>query len=144
MLNGTKTFTVSTKPNEDGSAIQTALTIDLEGCSEETVLALAISAAVIKWQTRVRKHGIPERASIRLADLAPGKRLVVCPFNNKERRCDHYRNALCWLCSRVRTGSVARSAQSASRVALATEPIAEVGVQCCMVANVVRVAQCHI
>lgn len=79
MLNGSKTFTVSTKPNEDGTAVQTALTIDLEGCSDETVLALAISAAVIKWQTRARKHGIPDRASIKLADLAPGKRLVVAP-----------------------------------------------------------------
>src|SRR5882672_5063205 len=78
-MNGTKTFTVSTKPNEDGTAVQTALTLDLEGCSDETVLALAISAAVIKWQTRARKHGIPERASIKLADLAPGKRLVVAP-----------------------------------------------------------------
>jgi len=79
MLNGTKTFTVSTKPNADGEAVSTALTLDLEGCSDETVLALAISAAVIKWQTRARKHGIPERASIKLADLAPGKRLVVAP-----------------------------------------------------------------
>jgi hypothetical protein len=86
MLSGTKTFTISTRANKDGDAQNTALTIDLNGCSEDVAVALAIQSAVIKWQGHARKHGIPERATIKLADLAPGRRMqaVAVPMTGAE------------------------------------------------------------
>ena len=79
MLSGMKTFTVSTKPNDKGVAKQTAITFDLNGCSEEVAIALAISAAIIKRQTSWRKHGIPHAETVKLADLAPGRRIAAAP-----------------------------------------------------------------
>jgi len=79
MLSGTKSFTVSTRADADSEPVQTVLTIDLNGCSEEVAVALAIQSAVIKWQGHARKHGIPERTAIKLAEFAPGKRFVSAP-----------------------------------------------------------------
>lgn len=78
-----KTFTVSTKPSKDGEEVKTVLTIDTD-CPTEVLLALAIQSAVIKWQGHARKHGIPATATIKLADLAPGRRMAAGPMSKDQ------------------------------------------------------------
>lgn len=69
-------FTISTKPDKDSSPIQTKLTIDFTGASEEVLREIATSAIVIKWQGQVRKNGIPAEAVIKAVDYRPGVRLA--------------------------------------------------------------------
>lgn len=73
------TFTVNTKPDKDGKPVQTKLTIDFSGTSEEILKEIATSAIVIKWQGQVRKNGIPQEASIKAIDYRPGVRLTTAP-----------------------------------------------------------------
>lgn len=67
-------FTVSTKADKNAAAVNTALEVIDEGCSRETLVALATQTVVIRWQNMARKQGIPPTASIKLADFAPGVR----------------------------------------------------------------------
>jgi hypothetical protein len=75
------TFKVSTKPDKDSAAVQTSLTIDFEGVSEEILREIATSAIVIKWQGQVRKNGIPASATIRALDYRPGTRIQSGPVS---------------------------------------------------------------
>lgn len=73
------TYHVNTKPDKDGQAIKTALTIDFTGATDEILREIATSAIVIKWQGQVRKNGIPAQASIKAVDYRPGTRLTAAP-----------------------------------------------------------------
>ena len=84
MLQGVKTFKVSTKADKNAAEVETVLSIDLNGCSEDVAVALAIQALVVKWQGHARKHGIPEKATVKMADMAPGKRLSAAPMTPEE------------------------------------------------------------
>ena len=70
------TFTVSTKADKDSPAIETKLTIDFEGCSEEILREIATSAIVVKWQSNARRNGIPASATIKAVEYRPGTRLI--------------------------------------------------------------------
>ena len=72
-------FTISTKPDKDSSPVQTKLTIDFTGASEDVLREIATSAIVIKWQGQVRKNGIPQEATIKAVDYRPGTRLTTTP-----------------------------------------------------------------
>lgn len=74
MLNGRTTFKVSTKPDADGDAKETVLTIIYDGCSEGIMRALATQALIVKAQGGWRKHGIPDSAEVHMKDFAPGTR----------------------------------------------------------------------
>lgn len=78
-------FTVSTKPSKDGAAKNTVLEVIDEGCERSVLVALATQTAVIRWQNMARKQGIPDSASIKLADFAPGMRhaAAVVPISEQ-------------------------------------------------------------
>jgi hypothetical protein len=55
---------VSTKLDKDGDAFKTNLTIDLSNLSEDDKNEIIVSAAVIKWQGRIRNgSSIPTEAT---------------------------------------------------------------------------------
>ena len=70
------TYNVNTKPDKDGKAVRTALTIDFTGASEDVLREIATSAIVIKWQGQARKNGIPSTAQIKAVDYRPGTRMA--------------------------------------------------------------------
>lgn len=76
------TFKVSTKANKDAAPVVTVLTVDTN-CDRSIVDALAMQALVVKWQGHARKNGIPETASIKMADYAPGTRHAAGPVDVK-------------------------------------------------------------
>ena len=65
---------VSTKPDADSPAKQTALSIEWDGCTPEVIRAMAQQALVVKLQGSWRKKGIPAQASVKASDFAPGTR----------------------------------------------------------------------
>lgn len=67
------TFKVSTKADENSVAAVTTVTVIYDDAAAER--ALATSAAIVKAQGSWRKHGIPADVTIKLSDLAPGKRM---------------------------------------------------------------------
>ena len=77
-------FTVSTKPTKTGAAVNTVVEVIDEGCERSVLVALATQAAVIKAQGSWRKHGIPPSYTIKLADMAPGKRIAVAGGMTRE------------------------------------------------------------
>lgn len=71
------TFTVSTKESKDAPvATQTKLTINWDGCDNETIKAMATQALVVKLQGGWRKNGIPDQFTCKAKDHAPGTRMV--------------------------------------------------------------------
>jgi hypothetical protein len=70
------TFKVSTKADKDASPVETKLTINFDGCSEEVLREIATSAIVVKWQGQIRKNGIPSEAEISAVNYRPGTRMV--------------------------------------------------------------------
>ena len=71
------TFTVSTKADKNSTPVQTKLTVDWTGVTEEILKEIALSSIVIKWQGQVRKNGIPASAEIKAVDYRPGTRLTT-------------------------------------------------------------------
>jgi len=67
-------FTVSTKKDKGAAAINTAVTINWDGATEDTIKGLAVQALIVKVQGAWRKHGIPAQATINVKDYAPGMR----------------------------------------------------------------------
>lgn len=72
------TKVVSTKAFADGDAVQTELTLDFTGLSNEDILEVAAQAAVVKWQGSIRKAKvIPSVATYKVPK--PGTRSVGDP-----------------------------------------------------------------
>ena len=72
------TKNVSTKAFAEGDAIQTELTLDFDGLSNEDILEVAAQAAVVKWQGTARKlKVIPAVATYKVPK--PGTRSVGDP-----------------------------------------------------------------
>ena len=46
---------ISTRPYADGDAVETTLTIDFDGLSNEEIAEVAAQAAVVKYQSNIRK-----------------------------------------------------------------------------------------
>lgn len=66
--------TVSTKASKDAEAVETNLTLDWEGMSEDDLRALAQQALIVKLQGGWRKNGIPTEATVKVADHKVGTR----------------------------------------------------------------------
>lgn len=80
MLQGKRTFTVYTKKdNKEKVGKKTVLTVDLTNCPEDTAVALASQALVVKLQGSWRNKGIPETATVAMKDHAPGTRHQMTP-----------------------------------------------------------------
>ena len=75
------TFTVSTKVDASSEAVKTALTIDFSEVTREQLEAIATQAIVVKWQSQVRRAGIPSEAKIDARQYTPGTRAVQAPVN---------------------------------------------------------------
>jgi hypothetical protein len=75
------TFTVSTKADKTKDAVQTKLTINWDGCSQELVKAMATQALVVKLQGGWRKNGIPKEVTVKAVEHAPGTRHVQGPVS---------------------------------------------------------------
>ena len=55
---------ISTKPDADGDAVKTKLSIDCSHLTEADLFEIVVSAAVIKWQAKARKMSeIPAAAT---------------------------------------------------------------------------------
>lgn len=46
---------INTKPYADGDSVQTTLTIDFTGLTPEDIMEVAAQAAVVKYQSNIRK-----------------------------------------------------------------------------------------
>lgn len=72
----------STKPNADGTPVNTAFTFNWDNVTPEEIRAMAQSGLVIKLQSQMRrdavKHGtaIPTTLNVNVADHKPGTRAV--------------------------------------------------------------------
>lgn len=59
-----RTLFVSTKPDKDGDAVKTELTLDLSQLTDRDILDYAVQALVVKWQGNARRKGtIPRKAT---------------------------------------------------------------------------------
>jgi len=71
-------LTPSTKPDKGGTAVQTALTLDLSQLTPEDIQAYAVDALVVKWQAKVRRAGTIPTVDTYLAPK-PGTRSSADP-----------------------------------------------------------------
>ena len=71
---------VSTRQTEDDDPVQTSLTLDFDGLTNQDILEIAAQAAVIKWQgiARRAKGGVPATATYKVPK--PGTRSQVDPI----------------------------------------------------------------
>lgn len=76
-----ESFTISTRKSAGAAEQKTVVSLNWDGASDATIKALARQALIVKWQGHARKHGIPERATIKVADHAPGVRHAAGPVN---------------------------------------------------------------
>jgi hypothetical protein len=71
--------TVSTKENKEATAVDTKLTLDWEGMTEEDLRALAQQALIVKLQGSWRKNGIPAEATVKVSEHKVGTRAARGP-----------------------------------------------------------------
>tara|TARA_R110000868_G_scaffold275086_3_gene534774 strand:- start:2933 stop:3235 length:303 start_codon:yes stop_codon:yes gene_type:complete len=67
---------VSTKPTAADAAIETNLTLDWDGMTEDDLRALAQQALIVKLQGAWRKGTIPTEATVKVTDYKVGNRVV--------------------------------------------------------------------
>lgn len=72
-------LTVSTKADKNATAVDTALTLNWEGMTEDDLRALAQQALVVKLQGQWRKNGIPTEATVNVVDHKVGTRAARQP-----------------------------------------------------------------
>lgn len=65
---------VSTKPSKDGEAVETNLTLNWDGMTEDDLRALAQQALIVKLQGTWRKGTIPTEATVNVVDHKVGTR----------------------------------------------------------------------
>ena len=68
------TTSISTKANKDSEAVDTALTLNWEGMTEDDLRALAQQALIVKLQANWRKNSIPSEATVNVVDHKVGTR----------------------------------------------------------------------
>lgn len=68
-------FWVSTKQDKDSDAKRTLLTVDFKDCPQATLEHLATQHLVVRLQGSWRKGQIPNEATVRVSDYAPGSRM---------------------------------------------------------------------
>lgn len=78
---GTATATIATKVNKDAEPVNTVLTFNWDGMSEDDLKALAQQALIVKLQSGYRKNGIPETATINVAEHKVGTRAPRAPVD---------------------------------------------------------------
>lgn len=84
---------VSTKVDEEGAAVKTNLTIDISDLSDADKNEIIVSAAVIKWQGRVRRTGnIPTEATYKVP--RPGTKVGMSLDEQISNLSPEERNAL--------------------------------------------------
>lgn len=79
----TTNTTVDTRPAAGKDAVETKLTINWEGMSEEDTRALAQQALIVKLQGNWRKNGIPTEATVNASDYKVGTRAARQPKDLK-------------------------------------------------------------
>lgn len=70
---------VTTRESESSPAVQTTLTVDWTDCTDDMLKRIAHGAIVIRVQSKWRKNGIPESATVRAVDYVPGTRHAPAP-----------------------------------------------------------------
>jgi hypothetical protein len=85
MLQGKKTFAVSTRFDADSQPKNTTLTVVYDGCPESTALNLATQQLVVRVQGRWRKKSIPSDCTVYMKDYAAGSRHIV-PMTTAEMK----------------------------------------------------------
>lgn len=74
-MNNVTNTTVSTRPAKDADAIETKLSINWDGMTDDDVQALAQQALIVKLQSNWRKNGIPAGdAEVNAVDFKVGVR----------------------------------------------------------------------
>lgn len=85
-FNGKTTLTISTKARHDSDAIQTLVTIDWEGYTEEQAQAdlMAGTSPRVAIQAKLREEGIPKTLEIKATDFHAKRARVQRPMTADE------------------------------------------------------------